>query len=205
MAAIAQPICTAAGGTLCTYTPVRCVPLARVRLFVCRDSLCPRRGGSFGQFYHAKTSVRRVLASESAARAHGQRGPWSGSRADSCEHARVLAPRRASDEVGMADRRRYLGLSPASACGPRFSASWRQLTRHACNQNLAFGVVGYIMYVYLSDIYQIRSDNCKRNLESNSPHCSSGCRRMRALGRAGEFGRERALRITAAASSSLLL
>ena len=44
-----------------------------------------------------------------------------------------------------------------------------------------------------------------RGTSSNSPHRSSVRRQVRALGRAGEFGRERALRITAAASSSLLL
>ena len=90
--------------------------------------------GGFGQFCRAKSRPRRVLASKSAARAQGQRGPWSGSRSESCEHAQALAARRVSDEVETAARRRHPRLSPASVHGPRFTASWRQLTRHACKQ-----------------------------------------------------------------------
>ena len=59
------------------------------------------------------------------------------------------------------------------------------------------------MYIYLT--YINFAQISVRGISSNSPHRSSVCRRVRALGRGGEFGRERALRIAAAASPSLLV
>ena len=56
----------------------------------------------------------------------------------------------------------------------------------------------YTTYINVDQIFT-------RGTSSNSPHHSSVRRQVRALGRAGEFGRERALRIAAAASPSLLL
>ena len=74
-------------------------------------------------------------------------------------------------------------------------------TRATNNQPSATSDIS-CMYIYLT--YIKFAQITVRGISSNSPHCSSVCRRVRALGRAGEFGRKCALRIAAEASPSLL-